>query len=135
VRFDFALLADYAQVVDGKLYVQGGGLTRLTAPSVPGMQPLAICMRLEPAPNDDLTRERQLGLTVLGPDDALITEHRTPLMLHRPDADVAEGEPLGVLVALMLSGLVVQAYGPHRVRLSVDEAEAELRFAVVALAT
>lgn len=135
MRFDFALLADYAQVVDGKLYVQGGGLTRFTAPSVPWMQPVAVCMRLEPAANDDLSREWQFGFAVLDPGDAVITEHQTPLTLHRPETEVAEGERRGVLVALTLSGLVIQRYGPHRVRLTIDGAKTELPFAVVAPAT
>lgn len=62
------------------------------------------------SPNDDLSREWQFGIAVLGPGDALITEHRTPLALH--DTEVAEGEQLGVLVALTLSGLVVQDLWP-----------------------
>lgn len=132
MRFDFALLADAAQVVEGKLYIQGGGLTRMTATSVPWAQPLAICMRLEPDADDDLSREWEFSVAVLGPDDMPITEARVPVTLHRPELVVAEGERPGVLLALTISGLVVRSYGPHRVRLAVDGAEMELSFAVVA---
>ncbi len=135
MRFDFALLADYAQVVDAKLYVQGGGLTRLNVPSLPWMQPVAVCMRLEPDDDDDLGREWQFGIAVLGPGEVLIAQHETPLTLSRPETEITEGEERGVLVALTLSGLVVQAYGPHRVRLSLDGADTELTFAVVPLVT
>ena len=132
MRFDFVLLADAAQVLEGKLYIQGGGLTRLTAPTVPWMQPLAICMRLESVDDDDLSRDWQFEVAVFGPDENVLAEHRTPIALHRPDMAIAEGEQAGVvLLALTLSGLVVHSYGPHKVRVAIDGAEEELRFAVV----
>lgn len=132
MRFEFVLLADAAQVVDRKLYVHGGGLTRLTVPSLPWMQPLAICMRLEPDDYDDLSHEWQFQLAVVGPDENPIIEHRIPLALHRPNTEPAEGEHRGVLVALTISGLVVHAYGPHRVRLAIEGAVTEETFAVLA---
>src|SRR5947209_6484755 len=68
VRFDFALLADFAQVAEGKLYIQGGAFTRVNATSLPWVFPLAIAIRLEPAPDDDLAQEWQLELAITGPD-------------------------------------------------------------------
>jgi len=131
MRFDFALLADAAQVVDGKLYVHGGGLTRMTATSVPWMQPVAICMRLEPDADEDLNREWQFRVVVLGPEDVPIFAHETPIRLQQPDVEVVEGEKPGVLLALTLGGLMVHDYGPHRVSLALDGAETELPFAVI----
>lgn len=131
MRFDFALLADAAQVAEGKLYVQGGGLTRMTAPTVPWMQPLAICMRLEPDADDDLSREWPFEVVVVGPGDNTIFAHQTPIMLQRPGIEAAEGEEPGVLLALTIGTLTVQSYGPHRVTLTVGGAQTELRFAVV----
>ena len=131
MRFDFALLADAAQVVDGKLYVQGGGLTRLTAASVPWMQPVAVCMRLSPDAEDDLSREWQFTVVVTGPEQDPIFSHNALLMLHRPPIEAAVGEEPGVLLALTISVLMVRSYGPHRLTLTVDGAQADLRFAVV----
>jgi hypothetical protein len=131
VRFDFALLADAAQVVEAKLYVQGGGLTRLTATSVPWMQPLAVCMRLAPDPDDDLGREWQFEVAVLGPEENAIFAHRTPVTLRRPAIAVAEGEQPSVLLAVTLGALMFHGYGPHRVTLALDGAETELPFVVV----
>lgn len=133
MRFDFALLADAAQVVDGKLYVHGGGLTRLNAASLPWVQPLSVCMRLGPDAHDDLSREWQFEVVVIGPEDNPIFAHRTPIRLQQPAIAIAEGEQPGVLLALTLGALVVHAYGPHRVTLALDGAETELPFAVVPL--
>jgi len=132
VRFDFALLADAAEVVGGKLYIHGGGLTRMTAASLPWTQSLSICMRLEPGAEDDVSRPWQFRVIVVGPDDHPIFEHQTPITLSKPDVDIAPGEAPGVLLALTLSSLVVHHHGPHRVRLAFDGAETELPFAVVA---
>lgn len=132
MRFDFAMLADAAQVVEGKLYIHGGALTRITAGALPWTQPIAMGMRLEPDADDDLSREFRFRLTVVGPDSDVLAEHETPLSLQRPQADPpAEGEPLGVVLGLTLNGLVFRSYGLHRITLGFDGAESELRFAVV----
>ena len=45
-RVDCFLLADAAQVVNGKLYILGGGWARLTVPSVPDTRPFELAVRV-----------------------------------------------------------------------------------------
>ena len=131
MRFDYALLADFAQVINAKLYVQGGGLTRITALTLPFGVPVAIAMRLEAEPDIDLSRESQFEVVVVGPDGETIFSHQTPVTLERPQAIVEEGERPGVFIALTLSALVMRSYGPHRIDLTFDDARTEMHFAVV----
>jgi hypothetical protein len=37
------LLADYAQAINGKLYIQGGGWSRIVPPPMPGLPP-GVCL-------------------------------------------------------------------------------------------
>jgi hypothetical protein len=131
MRFDFALLADFAQMIDGKLYVQGGGLTRVTAPTVPFAVPVAIAMRIEPEPDAQVAGVSELEVSVIGPDGDTIFAHGAPMKLDRPAVTAQEGEKAAIFVALTLSPLVLKGYGPHRVELRFDDARIELNFAVV----
>jgi hypothetical protein len=45
-RVDCFLLADSAQVANGKLYMLGGGWARLTVPQVPDTRPFEIAVRV-----------------------------------------------------------------------------------------
>src|SRR5206468_8578750 len=46
VRSDFLIIADGAQVADGKLYLLGGAWNRLALPQFPGSAPIAVALGL-----------------------------------------------------------------------------------------
>jgi hypothetical protein len=130
VRFDFALLADYAQTIHGKLFVQGGGLTRVTVGGLPWLQSIAVCMRLEFDEDDDSGRPYHFQIQVVDPEGDAIFDHGAPIAWQAPPTEVLEGEDRGAFIAVTLNGVPFQRTGPHRVTLAVDGARAELSFAV-----
>jgi hypothetical protein len=132
MKFDFAMLADAAQVVEGKLYIQGGGLTRITAPSLPWMQPFGLCMRLWPeSPSETASGDHPFSVEITDPNGTVTFSAELSVQLVLPDATRDPGEDAAVVIAVTLGGLPVQTYGLHKIKLRLDDAETEVRVAVV----
>jgi hypothetical protein len=133
VRLDFALLADAASTVEGKIYILGGGVSRVTAPTLPWAQSLAVCLRLIADPDDDLTVEREIEISIIDPSENTILGPVKAAMVGKPPppADPSMDVELAMLLALTINGIALRSYGPHRIALSVDGAEATLPFVVV----
>lgn len=136
MKLDFALLADAATgLPDGKLYVHGGGITRIAAPVVPWPQPsLALVLRFMTGP-EDWGQVTKLKFSLEDPDGASVlppaevsTEVATPVV------EVEEGEDTAFQVVLNLGGGVLfPRLGLFTFRVSIDDKEVkELPLAVVA---
>ena len=116
------LLADYAEAVNGKLYVMGGGWS-ITRPE-PG--PMGIAIKIE-VPWDEANRSHRLqlalldadGKAVLGPDEKPI-EVRGEFEVGRPPG-LAPGTPLDFVVALNLPRGELPASRRFEWRLSIDD--------------
>jgi hypothetical protein len=115
------LLADSAQVADGKLYVLGGGLNEIG----PGAQPLAIAMLIE-VPWDRTDIRHDWRFELLDEDGTPVLYDDQPIQVTgqfevtRPDG-LAPGTPLNVPMAINFAALPVAPGTGYVWRLSVDD--------------
>jgi hypothetical protein len=82
MKLETMMLADAATAFEGKLFVQGGGLTRITAPELPWTQPqVVLVLRFQMAKKDwDVDHEFELAID--GPDGEMVP--RTRIAIPRP---------------------------------------------------
>lgn len=99
MRTDFLIVADGAQVAEGKLYLIGGAWNRLSLAQFPGAAPFAVALGLMVGWDETnqthtaaLTLENEDGLTVLGPIE-------TRFEVGRP-AGIVAGDEQRVVVAI-----------------------------------
>jgi hypothetical protein len=71
MELETILLADAASTAEGKLYVHGGGLTRLTPPMLPWLHPQITVVLIFRTDEADLGQTRRLQLTLTAPDESL----------------------------------------------------------------
>jgi hypothetical protein len=94
------LLADSAQVAEGKLYVLGGGLTAIG----PRPQPVALALHIK-VPWDRANIAHELSIELHDQDGQMISHNEKPLRFSgrfeagRP-AGLPHGSPLGVSMAI-----------------------------------
>jgi len=94
-ELDYALLADFAAVQDGKLTVVGGSYTRVVALQMPTGHPLGVAGRIR-AP--ETTASIALTVRITAPDDRFTLNLAAELV--RDDAAVPYRGILGFLFAL-----------------------------------
>jgi hypothetical protein len=122
MELDTFMLADAATgTPDGKLFIHGGGITRITPPIIPWTQPqLAIVARLRMGP-EDWDQEHELQLSLLDPDGALIMPP-APVTVEAPQRpDAAEGEEHYVQLAIGLASPTFAREGLYKVELRLGE--------------
>ncbi len=114
------LLCDYAEAVNGKLYIAGGGWSELRG-SGPADLALAVKMNV---PWTDADRPVPLEAALLTEDGHPVDVAGEPVRFSaevqasRPD-DLPPGTPLDVAVAIRFNGLVLSP-GGYRFEMSVD---------------
>ena len=119
------LLADAAQVVDGKLYVLGGGLQLLG----PRPQPVSIGMLIL-VPWDRANTRHSWRVELLDEDGMPVMHNDLPVTVAgtfeagRP-AGIVPGSPLLVPLAINFSALPVQPGGRYTWRLAVNDTTEE----------
>jgi hypothetical protein len=120
MRLDFLMLADGANVAEGKIYVHGGGLTRATFPEFPSnpMFLTAVARFLMDADELGALQEREVAFEMLH-DDGTRVELGGGQLRWDPGEQVREDEEQAVvLVAPML--IAFQAPGSYELRLLLD---------------
>lgn len=119
---DWIILADHAEVLNGKLYVMGGGWETLTANRpLPFEQPCAIAMAIS-VPWNETNQQHQIEVEIV--------DQETGNNLFRYEAEVEVGKPPGmplgqaqrVQVAANL-GLRFEKFGPHVVIVKIGGQE------------
>jgi hypothetical protein len=114
------LMADSAQVSDGKLYVLGGGLRVLG----PRPQPASIAMLIE-VPWDQANLRHDWKLELLDEDGMPVMSGDRPVIVGgefeagRP-AGLAPGSPLTVPIAINFSAVPVRPGNAYSWRLAID---------------
>ncbi|MCC5950679.1 MAG: hypothetical protein JJU45_01140 [Acidimicrobiia bacterium] len=115
------LLADSAQVADGKLYVLGGGLAMVG----PKPQPVAVAMLMR-IPWDRANLKHNWKLELVDEDGQPVMAGQRPLLVQgnleagRP-AGLAPGTPLPVPMAINFSALPLPAGRSFEFRLAIDD--------------
>lgn len=114
------LLADSAQVADGKLYILGGGLNAIG----PHPQPLAIAILIE-VPWDRANISHDWKIELLDADGMPVMAGDMPVLVGgefesgRP-AGAEPGSPLPVPLAINISALPVDAGRSYAWRLAIN---------------
>jgi hypothetical protein len=121
MQLDSFLLADAATPAGGKLYIHGGGITRINVPEVPFMLPtLAVVVRLLVGP-DEAAIEHVLQLGLSDPaGEPVIPAASVPIPAEGTQLDAADGEERFVQLALGFIGIVFHRVGIHRLSMSLD---------------
>ena len=120
MRLDVVMLADHAAVCEGKLYVNGGGITRFQVPTVPFALPgLGVVLRFRTYPED--MGEHQFQIAFINPDGLqVLPPDPVPVLVESP-RDGLEGEESFAQVVLGFTGLPILITGMHTFRISWDD--------------
>jgi hypothetical protein len=115
------LLADSAQVADGRLFILGGGLGEVG----PGPQPMAIAMLLD-VPWDQANAPHDWKFELLDEDGTPVMYDDQPILVGgqfeagRPDG-LAPGTPIPVPLAINFTALPVEPGRRYVWRLAIDD--------------
>lgn len=117
------LLCDFAQVRGGLLYVASGGVTRFFAQALPTPLNLWLALAVEIQP-DQVELTHEVRVTIVESQTARTKGQLTAGF--QAGGDLQPGESLHVPLALPLGPVGIEAYGPHDVRVSVDNSPARI---------
>jgi hypothetical protein len=115
------LLADSAQVADGRLFILGGGLGEVG----PGPQPMAIAMLLD-VPWDQANAPHDWKFELLDEDGTPVLYDDQPILVGgqfeagRPEG-LAPGTPIPVPLAINFTALPVEPGRRYVWRLAIDD--------------
>lgn len=131
MEIDFLILADAAQVADGKLYLLGGGWDRLAVNTLPTVQSVGVAVGVM-VPWGDTNAPHQLSLTVEDEDGgAVLPPVEVRLEVGRPPG-LPAGADQRVMVAFNAQ-LSLSRLGGYAVTASLGGGvQRRLRFGVVA---
>lgn len=122
MRLDMAILADAATAPpDGKLYIHGGGITRITAPVLPWTQPqLAIVARFLVESGDE-HESHALEVTLASPQGQnIFPPAAIEIPTHEFPGPPLEGEERFMQMALAIAALTFAVEGVYRINLTLD---------------
>jgi hypothetical protein len=131
IETEWILLADHAEVVNGKLYVMGGGWEYLTINQpLPVIHQCAIAVAFS-VPWNETNQRHNVTIEIVDPEGNVPLHFEGDIEVGRPP-----GIPLGHAqrVPLAISvGLKIEQLGPHLVSTRIHGQESRsLRFNVVA---
>jgi hypothetical protein len=120
VRLDTFLLADAAAATpDGKLYIHGGGITRLTTSALPLLATLAVVVRFQMEPKDFRT-DHTFSLSLSDPDGSVVLP---PVPIEFPKQtrpQLPKGEETFLQVALNLGAVTFSRAGAYKLKFAAD---------------
>lgn len=121
MRFETLMLADNAAAVQGKLYIHGGGITRLTPPQLPWAHPmLTFVLQVVGDDVDDLRGQHQLRLIVADPQGGFIVGPADVTLQHDAPLELLEGEALIAYVSITVAPLLLATEGVHMIHVELD---------------
>jgi hypothetical protein len=119
-EIEFAFLADAAEAQPGqKFNVLGGGISRLSGPSLPFAHPhlsLVVGLRLTA---QERNREHEIGFLITAPDGSSVAESTGRVVAHGP----ADPSDLVLTLAVDLWNLTLATAGEYAVRIMVAGSE------------
>jgi hypothetical protein len=133
VRLDFFVLADAANVADGKIYIHGGGLTRFNVLQFPSPMPQVAAVARFIVEDDDLGRPQPVTIDWRGPGGGVFQGVTGEVLVEAIGR--AEGEDRGVVLVAVFGGSPLEQPGRYEARLimSGDEQGAVVRPVVAVL--
>lgn len=121
MRLDTFLLADHAvAAADGKIYINGAGVTRLDTPGVPFVVPvLSVVLRFSVTPDDVGDHRIELQLTnPLGQE--LFPKGPSLITVQPPGTDRHPDEEMHAQAVFVLGGIPILAEGTHTLTVRLD---------------
>lgn len=118
-----AILADDAAVLEGKLYVFGGGWDSIQVAAVPTMVArvaLALVVRVE---YSEALRDIPISIELLDEDDHPLGPRVEGVLNVGHAPRTRPGTPAFASQALRFEGLRIEAFGGYRFRVSSDDVE------------
>lgn len=130
-RLDALILSDFAQVREGLLFVQSGGLTRIVTASFPARFSCYVAAMVY-LPPDEASVAHRMVMKVKAADSASLVATVNVALHDRPDVPgLAPGEGRQVPVVVPLQQVAFPAAGQYDLHVELDDAFAgELSFRV-----
>jgi hypothetical protein len=121
VELDAFLLADAASIADGKLYVHGGGITRIAAPMFPWAHPqLAIVLRVRTNPGEFDGETALLQVRLIAPDGSFVVPAaEIPVPVPRQPVGVPDEEHF-VQVTFSIAPVPFPQPGTYRLEIGLE---------------
>lgn len=125
-----ALLADFAQVREGLLFVVGGGITRIYRPELPAPMNVCLVLAIE-LHRMERDQPHELNVQIMDDDGGQVAEIKGGFQMQATDAAYHEAVNVPMVFDLRVVGLA--RYGFHVVEVSIDgHHERTLQFLVAA---
>jgi Family of unknown function (DUF6941) len=121
VRLDALILCDYAQIREGLLFVQSGGLTRLVAPHLPGVFGCHVAAMVYMPPNDAVDAHRMVMKVKSADTATLIATVKVELHEAARSTGLLPGEGRQVPVVVPLTKVVFPAAGRYDLQVDIDD--------------
>lgn len=123
MRLDTCLLADAATATpDGKLFIHGGGISRITPPVLPWTHPLlAVVLRFE-LEAGDADRTHELALALVSPKGDQMLSPVPTLEVPPQRTRAVEGEESYLQAALQFATIPFASEGIYTLEVRVDGA-------------
>lgn len=121
-----AILCDFAQVREGLLFVSSGGITRIAAPGTGAPVTFSVAGELEVLPFEAGSTHEMQFKVVMVETSTVVWEATLSISTSATPDGLFPGESLHVPFAFPVGPFPVQAFGPHDLKVSIDNAETEL---------
>ena len=126
---EWLILADEAEVVNGKLYMIGGGWDRLTAGTLPCQQHMAIALAVR-VPWTATNRQTSVDIILEDDDGSSLVDVRGEFIVGRPPQAVP-GQPLRSQIAIKMD-VSLPRLGTYAVVCRLLDNEKRFPFSVMA---
>ncbi len=136
VRLDALILCDFAQIREGLLFVQSGGLTRLASPSFPASFGCHVAAMVHLAP-DEAVEAHTMVMKVKAADTATLVATVNVALHENPrPMGLAPGEGRQVPIVVPVHQIKFPAPGQYDLQVDIDdELAGDLNFRVEQRAT
>ena len=131
MQVESAILADFVQENNRKLYITGGGIDTIFAQTIPVRHPsLGIAFRLILSPAE-LGRPHQLEILLVNADGGRLATVNAKIQAERPPQG-SGGWPVSVPLAINFANIEFPAFGDYQFDLMVNNSSIEnIRFRVI----
>lgn len=121
-----AILCDFAQVREGLLFVSSGGITRIGAPQEGAPVQFSVACNLEVLPFEVGEAHNVVFKVVSAETSKVIWEATLTINTATNPEGLFPGENLNIPIAFRVGPFPVQQFGPHDLRVTIDNYETEL---------
>ena len=118
MKLDWAMLANYAEVREGLVFVTGGGIDTIQTPQLPALLNATILVRLL-LHRTEANKQHSLELEITDEDGATVAKVQAGVMVP-VTPDMPLGWDVPSMVALNIHGLQLAKEGRYAVEISAD---------------